>query len=86
MSGYVVKILWSWSDKPSWPRVVAGFIFCVVVYNLIDNYVNENWRGGLLFACGMLASNIINGVFKWAKVNEEELMERTRRWWNSDKK
>jgi len=84
--GYVIKLLWSWDSRPSTPRIVAGFFFCVVAYTLVGNYVSPNYQHGALFMSGLLASNIINGLFKWAKVNEDELMERTKRFWNSDKK
>lgn len=84
--GYVIKLLWSWDSRPSTPRIIAGFFFCVAVYFMIGNYVAPSYQHGALFVSGLLASNIINGIFKWAKVNEEEIMNRTRRWWNSDKK
>lgn len=84
--GYVIKLLWSWDNRPTTPRIIAGFIFCVVAYLLVGNYVAESYQHGALFVTGLLASNIINGLFKWAKVSEDELMDRTKRWWNSDKK
>lgn len=84
--GYIIKLLWSWDKKPSTPQIVAGFLFCLASYLLVGNYVSDNYKHGALFMSGLLASSIINAIFKWAKVNEDELMDRTKRWWNSDKK
>lgn len=83
--GYAAKVMWDWEKRPSWTRIVAGLLVCYIIYISIQEYGPEAYKHAFFFCGGLLTNNIVNMLFKWANVNEQELMDKTHKWWNSDK-
>lgn len=85
VGGFIVRLLWFWEDPIKWFRVLAGIVFLLGALYLNQRFVDGNYREVTAALIGLLTNNIIKGLFRWWNVNEDALMAKTQRWWNSDK-
>jgi len=81
--GFILKLLWFWKNRPSWPRIIAGAIFCCFIYWIVEVNAPPQYHGPLWFVAGMLSSNIINTIFELAKINEEGIKHYFVNWWKN---
>lgn len=85
VAGFLVRILWFWEYPIQWPRVIAGIIFMLGTLYLNRIWVSDDWRDVTALLIGLFTNNIIKGLFRWWKVNEDGLMDKTKKWWDSDR-
>jgi hypothetical protein len=81
--GFLLKVLWFWKNRPSWPRILAAFLFCGFIFHVVNTYSPSEYQGPLWFVSGMLASNIINTIFELANINEEGIKTYFVNWWKN---
>lgn len=83
--GYAAKILWDWKNRPSAPKIIAGLLVCGVIFLSIQELAPTSYQSAFFFVGGMATNNIVNAIFRIAKVSEDGLTQKTKDWWNSDK-
>lgn len=89
--GFVVRFLWFWENPVNWLRLAAAFIFMLTLLYFNGKYVPNDpkdvvsWSEVGAMFIGFYSNNIIKGLFRFWKVNEDGLMTKTKNWWNSDR-
>jgi len=86
MGGFVVRLLWLWESPIAWLRIIAGLIFLMGGLYFNQEWTPRDYQSVSAALIGLFTNNIIAGLFRWWKVNEDGLMDKTRQWWHSDKK
>lgn len=82
--GFVVRLLWFWKTPIPWMRIFAGILFLLTALYFNSKYTPHDFREVVAALAGLFTNNIIEGLFRWFKVNEEGLMSKTKKWWDSD--
>ena len=86
IGGFMVRLLWFWERPIKWTRIIAGVLFMLGGLYLSTEYVRPEYQNVSSALIGLFTNNIISGLFRWWGVNEDAIIDRTRRWWESDKK
>lgn len=86
VGGFVIRLLWFWETPIQWLRIIAGIMFMLAALYFNQKWVAHDYREVSAALIGLFTNNIIQGLFRWWNVNEDALMERTKKWWSSDKK
>lgn len=81
--GFLIRIIWD--GKFPWLRILSGLLFMVAALYFNGKWVSATYREEIACCIGLFTNKIIVGLFRWWKVNEDGLMEKTKKWWNSDK-
>lgn len=86
VGGFIVRLLWIWEQPIPWLRIIAGLLFLMGGLFFNQEFTPHHYQSVAAALIGLFTNNIIAGLFRWWKVNEDGLMDKTFRWWNSDKK
>jgi len=84
LGGFIVRLLWFWEDPIKWFRVIAGVLFLLGALYMNQQYVPHDYREVSAALIGLFTNNIIKGLFRWWRVNEDALIDKTVKWWNTD--
>ena len=84
VGGFIVRLLWFWQTPIPWMRIIAGILFLLASLYFNSKYTPHDTREVVAALVGLFTNNIIAGLFRWFKVNEDGLMNKTKKWWDSD--
>lgn len=85
LGGFIVRLLWLWERPVKWLRVISGLCFMLGALYFNDKHTPHDYREEVAVLIGLFTNNIITTLFKFYRVNEDGLLQKTRDWWHSDK-